>query len=142
MHSEATEGANSDKWMRARGACGGEQAVGSGDRGPIGICGSDWAAIQKPSSSGIHPGRGKARGGSKGGSIFETRKKGRREKRIPTPPSLTLCLSFSFFHSLSLFSASLSLSFPSSYPSLPLEETSGGPIGGRTFLQRSLTKRP
>lgn len=61
---EATEGANSDKWMRvARRAAGGRgEVVGSGDQGPIGICGSDWAAIQKPSSSGIHPGRGKGRG--------------------------------------------------------------------------------
>lgn len=94
----------------------GEQAVESGNREPIGICGSDWAAIQKPSSGGIHPGQGKDR--REGGSIFETRKKGIEGEKNPH----------------------------ATIPSTPLSPRggfrTGGPIGGRTFLQRSLTKRP
>lgn len=55
----ATQEANNDKWMKIVG----EEAMESGNRGPIGICGSDWAVIQKPSSGGIHPGQGKDRRG-------------------------------------------------------------------------------
>lgn len=59
----------------------------SGNREPIGICGSDWAAIQKPSSGRIHPGQGKDRRGR--GSIFETRVEGEKN-----PHATTVCPSF------------------------------------------------
>jgi len=65
------------------------EAVESGNRRPIGICGSDWAAIQKPSSSGIHPRQEKGSGG--GIHIFETRKKGDgRRKESPRHHRLPL----------------------------------------------------
>lgn len=61
----------------------------SGNRRPIGICGSDWAAIQKPSSGGIHPGQGKDRRGDpslKRGKRGGGRKESPRYHRLPLFP--------------------------------------------------------
>lgn len=103
----------------------GGQAVGSGDRGADRnmwqrLGGYPKAIVERNPSGARESQRGNA-----GGSIFETRKKGRREKRIPTPSSRTLSLPLSLFLFLSFSLSLLSLFLSPHVPRCPSRRLQG-----------------